>query len=135
MAAREDQAELVVLNALLVGPGRRILDGDVGRVPHIVKRVEALAASQAVDGLEASGGYEPCARIGRHTVPRPLLDGCPEGVVQRFLGDVEVAEQADQRGQHASRIRKVDGIHRLERRMGRRHGDPFYRVLRLPAGC
>ncbi|MBA3295793.1 MAG: hypothetical protein H0U19_02565 [Acidobacteria bacterium] len=29
--------------------------------------------------------------------------------MKRFLGDVEVAEQADQRGQHASRIRDALG--------------------------
>ena len=48
-----------------------------------------------------------------HAVARPLLERRPERVVQRFLGDVEVAEQADQRGEHAPRLGDIDGIHRL----------------------
>jgi hypothetical protein len=43
----------------------------------------------------------------------PLIQRCPERVVQRFFGDVEVAEQPNQRGENAAGIGHVDGIHRL----------------------
>jgi len=35
------------------------------------------------------------ARIGGHAIARPLLQRRPESVVQRFLGEIEVAQQAD----------------------------------------
>jgi hypothetical protein len=47
-----------------------------------------------------------------------LLQGCPEGVVQCLLGDIEVAKQADQRGKDAARFGAVDGIHRVTRLFG-----------------
>jgi hypothetical protein len=40
-----------------------------------------------------------------------LLERGREGVVQGFLGEVEIAEQADQGGEHAARFRPVDRIH------------------------
>ena len=39
-----------------------------------------------------------------------------EGVVQRLLGEVEVAEQADQRGEDAARLGAVDGVDRSRTR-------------------
>ena len=66
--------------------------------------IEARAPADAVDGLEAAGRDEPCARIGRHPVARPLLERRPERVVQRLLGEIEVAEQANQRREDAARF-------------------------------
>ena len=57
--------------------------------------VESGAPANCVDGLETAGRHEPGARIGGHTIARPLLQSRPESVVQRLLGDIEVAEQAD----------------------------------------
>ena len=65
--------------------------------------VEPGAPAHAVDRLEAAGRNEPRPRIGRHAVARPLLQRRREGIVQRLLGEVEVAEQADQRGEDAAR--------------------------------
>ena len=70
-------------------------DAQVRFVAELVERVKSLAPAQAVDGLEASGRYQPRARVSRHTVARPLLQRGSEGVVHRFLGDVEVAHEAD----------------------------------------
>lgn len=39
---------------------------------------------------------------------RPLLGGSDEGVVQRFLGGVEAAEQADQRRENATTFLPVE---------------------------
>ena len=48
-----------------------------------------------------------------HAVARPLLDGGGERVVQRLLGEIEIAEQADQRGEDAARLGAIDGVHHL----------------------
>ena len=82
------------------------------RLPRLdlVERIEARAPADAVDGLEAAGRHEPGARIRRHAVARPLLERRPESVVQRLLGEVEVAEQADQRREDAPRFGAIDGL-------------------------
>jgi hypothetical protein len=67
----------------------------------ILHRVEPRASPYAIDGLEATGRYQPRARIRRDAVARPLLECRPESVVQRFLGEIEVAQQPDQRGDSA----------------------------------
>ena len=36
-----------------------------------------------------------------------------EGVVERLLGEIEIAKQPDEGGEYAPRVRTVDGIHRL----------------------
>ena len=46
--------------------------------------------------------------LAGHAVARPLLERGRERVVQRLLGEVEVAEQADQRGEHAARLGAID---------------------------
>ena len=80
--------------------------------------IEARAPADAVDRLEAAGRHEPGPRIGGHAVARPLLERGAEGVVQRLLGEVEVAEQADQRGEDAARLGAVDGVRRRARVCG-----------------
>jgi len=44
-----------------------------------------------------------------------LLQRCPERFVQRLLGEIEVAEQAHQRGEDLPRVGTVDGVHHVTR--------------------
>jgi hypothetical protein len=39
--------------------------------------------------------------------------------VQRLLGEVEIAQKADERGEHAARLRPVERLHRLAHSSGR----------------
>ena len=57
-----------------------------------------------------------------------------EGVVQRLLGEVEVAEQADQRGEDAARLGAVDRIDRARGRLRprRRIGSVWRSVVVSP---
>src|SRR5438270_601711 len=77
---------------------------------EILDGVEARTAADAVDRLEAASGNEPRARIGGHALVRPLLERRAKRVVKRFLGDVEVAEQPDQRGEYAPRFGAIDAL-------------------------
>ena len=118
VAAGEDQAQPVVLDALRLEE-RRVLCARVVRVE--VQRLEARLPAELVDGLEATRGHEPCARVRRHAVARPLLERRAEGLVQRLLGQGEIAEQADQGGEHGAglgAIHRVDGRARLRLRLG-----------------
>ena len=59
----------------------------------IVERVKARPPAYTVDGLEAARRNEPRPWIGRHAIPRPLLERRSKGVVQGLLGEVEVASR------------------------------------------
>src|SRR5687767_11057118 len=61
-----------------------------------------LGATQAVDRLTPCGDREPAGRVGRDALGGPMLDGREEGVLEGVFGEVEVAEDADQRGQDAA---------------------------------
>jgi hypothetical protein len=41
------------------------------------------------------------AGVGRDSVARPALGGDREGLLRGFLGEVEVAEEADERSENA----------------------------------
>jgi hypothetical protein len=64
-------------------------------------RVRALAP-EAVDCAIAGGGDEPGARALRRAVSRPALGRDRERLLSGLLGEVEVAEEADQGGEDAS---------------------------------
>ena len=57
---------------------------------------QGAIAANAVDGAVARGRHEPGARVGRDAISRPALRGDREGLLRGFLGEVEVAEEADQ---------------------------------------
>ena len=96
MTAGEDQPKPVVLDALVVK--RRGVAGlgfELLRDSRL-RRIEPGASSHRVDGLEPARRNEPRAGIGGHALLRPLLERSTEGIVQRVLGQLEVAEQPDQ---------------------------------------
>ena len=95
MAAGEDEAQPVVFDAFVVPRLGIIGVSHESPVDIVRQRLESGPPANCVDGLETPGRYEPGTRIGGHTIARPLLQSCPESVVQRLLGDIEVAEQAD----------------------------------------
>ena len=99
---------------------------------------DRLASNRAsrrscVDRLEPARRHEPRARVRRHAARRPLLQRRGERVVQRLLRTVEVAEQADERGEHATGLGAIDPLDRVPR-VGRArlaHGH----VRLTPAAC
>src|SRR4029077_12892091 len=100
--------------ALGVGPRRRVDDGDVRMVALLVERVETLLPAEPVDGLEAPGRYQPRARVRRYTLLRPLLQRGSERVVHRFLSDIEIAKETDERRQNAAGIVLREALDRLQ---------------------
>jgi hypothetical protein len=65
-------------------------------------RREGAIAADAVDRAIARGGHEPGARVGGHPVAGPALGGDRERFLGGFLGELEVAEEADQGGEDAA---------------------------------
>jgi hypothetical protein len=54
-----------------------------------------------------------------------LLERRAEGVVHRFFGGVEVAEDANQRRQHATRFRRVNVVDYVGGAVGGVHSPPI----------
>ncbi len=111
MAAGEDEPQSIVLDRLF-GRARGIAESSDPVRSTTVSYEPPIRAplSHRVDALEARRGDEPGARVLRHAVAWPLLDGRRERLLHRFLGAVEVAEQPDQRGEHAARFVAVDRL-------------------------
>ena len=97
MAAHEDQLEP------LVGERRgchRLLLRLRGEQPRL--RGEDAIASDAIDSPVPRGAHEPRAGVRRHAVTRPSLRCDGEGLLCGFLGEIDVAEEADQGCEHVA---------------------------------
>jgi len=66
--------------------------------------------AQPVDRAVAGGGDDPGAGIRRDTVARPALRGDRERLLDGVLGEVEVAERADQDRDRAPELLPVDVV-------------------------
>ena len=62
-------------------------------------RGQGAVAADAVDRPVARRRHQPGAGVGRGPLARPALGGDREGLLGGFLGEVEVAEEADQRSE------------------------------------
>jgi hypothetical protein len=98
MAAREHELEP------LVGEGRllQLILHSVGHLEQLGLRGERLIAPDPVDRAVASGRDEPRAGVGGGTFARPPLCGDRERVLSGILGEVDVAEEPDQRSEDAA---------------------------------
>ena len=63
---------------------------------------ERALAANAVDRAVTGGGHQPGARVFGRPVAGPALRGDGEGLLSGLLGEVEVAEEADQAGEDAA---------------------------------
>src|SRR5205085_5688242 len=106
-----------------VGPRGGVENRHIRTLSRLVfEWIEARTAAEPVNGFEAPGRYQPCARICRDAFTRPLLERRPEGIVHRLFGDIEITEKPDQGRKNAARMFDVDGVDRLVHRIGR-HAD------------
>src|SRR5205085_822576 len=75
-------------------------------------RREGLVAPDPVQGSVARRRDEPRGGVRRHSVAPPPFRGDREGLLRGFLGDVEVAEEADQRREDAPPL-LAEGVFQL----------------------
>jgi hypothetical protein len=99
VAAREEELQPLVGNRRLVHVVRGARDGEV---EELRLRRQRPVAPDPVDCAVASGGDEPAPRILRRAVPRPTLGRDRECLLRGLLGELEIAEETDQRGDDAA---------------------------------
>jgi hypothetical protein len=94
VATGEDQAEAIVLHR----PGllSRRLVGGFARLA--CEFVPPRLASEVIDRAISSRRRDPAPGIRRQTVGRPFPQSEGEGLLDRILSEVDVAEDADQGG-------------------------------------
>src|SRR5215212_1377099 len=110
MTTGEDQAQPVVFDFLIV-LFQGVVRVGTGSLSEIIQRgIDVGITAQSVNRLEASSRNEPGARIGGYPIPRPLFHCNPESVLQGVFGKVKIAEQTDQGGKYAARLRPVKAI-------------------------
>ena len=97
MTAREDQPQPVIGDQALLVRRRMLLGVQARQLGEAVCPVRQRArAAQPVDRPPSRGGRDPRARVRRDPVARPRRHGGGEGVLHRVLGELEVADVADQ---------------------------------------
>jgi hypothetical protein len=65
-------------------------------------RGQRAIAANAIDRSVSRRRHQPGARVGGGSVARPTFRGDREGLLCGFLGEVEVAEEADQCSEDAA---------------------------------
>jgi hypothetical protein len=98
MAAGEHELEP------LVGD-RRVVHLVLGRFGHVEQPrllAERPLATDAIDRAVAPRGDEPGARVARRSRSRPPLGRNRERLLRGLLGELEVAEEADQARQYVA---------------------------------
>src|SRR3712207_1617780 len=73
-------------------------------MPAAGLRGQGLLAADAVDRPVVRRRHEPRPRAGGDAVARPALGGDREGLLRGLLGEVEVAEEADERSEDAAPV-------------------------------
>jgi hypothetical protein len=89
--ARRDRGHVFVLVLVVDGCGELREPGEF----HLL-RLERATAAKPVDRAVPCRGHDPGAGVRRDAVPRPALRCDRECLLGGVLGEVEVAERADQ---------------------------------------
>ena len=127
MAAREDQPQLIVRDRAhrVLGHDlhRRLLplrlEGRVARQQDLALR-ESPVPAQPVDRPVPRGGGDPRRGVVREAADRPRLERRDERLLDHLLGEVEVAQHADERRDRASRAFTEQAVDDLVRDLGGR---------------
>ncbi len=119
VTAREDQAKAIVGDRHVVVGSDVRLDGRQVRLDHGVARellglvTQPAAPAEPVDRPVAGGRRDPRAGVVRDAPLGPDLQGGDERVLDRLLGEVEVAEDADERRDRPSLLLPEQAVDEL----------------------
>ena len=100
--------------------GRRRPSSSVDRAPRHVEQLRLARRSVRSRRMRSIARLravvtQPGARVVRDAVARPALGGDRERLLGGLLGEVEVAEEADQRGEHAAPLVAEDLLEQCQR--------------------
>src|SRR5437762_7306136 len=120
MAAGEDQLEPLAANSLVL----QFVHGCLRHLELAFLLLKPALPTDAIDGPVSSGRDQPSDRVVRCPVSRPALGGRGKSFLCGLLGELEVAEEADQGRQYPAPVLPEDGLeqrYRSTREIGRAH--------------
>ena len=105
MAAGEDEAEPVILHRPFL-LSRCVLGCEDQSLT--LEGATSRLAAQVIDGPISRGRRDPATRVRRQSLDGPLSKSEGERLLDRVLGDVDVAEDADQCGHRSTGLLAED---------------------------
>ena len=123
MAAREDQPEPIVRDGAVVDLVLLARGHERLQLAHLV--LEPAGAPDPVDRLVPGRRRDPRTGVAGQPALRPDLERDQERVLDRLLGEVEVAEDADERRDRPPRLLPEQAVDGLVRRAYRRASAAF----------
>jgi hypothetical protein len=117
MTARKNQPQSVVFEStcLLIHQGCWVSRMHFELICNRCKcGIKSRATAQPVNRFESPGGDEPRSGFFGEAIPWPGIQRGGKRVVRSFLGQIETAQQANQRRKYAPRIRAVERLDLLE---------------------
>lgn len=71
---------------------------------------QRLLSTDSVDRPVAAGAHQPGHRLIRHAIAGPSFSRDDERLLRGFLGEVEIAEEADECGQYPAPLTLEDAV-------------------------
>src|SRR5579864_926839 len=121
MATGKDEPETLILNLPCLVLFRWSEPSVIARKLRLDLFREKGLPPEAVDGLVARGLDNPGARHSRDTASRPLLQSSRKCFLRILFGQIEIAQQPDQRGYNPPPVRAVNSFDGQGRVDFRRH--------------
>src|SRR5439155_14677131 len=111
MTAGKNQAQPIILKAVLfIGPFRRTsLPFEISH-ELVLRRIKSRPSTQSINGSESGRRNQPWPRVIGYSTTGPRAQRSRKGFVHRLLGQIKIAEQADQSCQDSSRIHAIKGV-------------------------
>src|SRR5579859_1344529 len=119
MAARENQAQPIILKAVLfLGLVRRTrLRFEISH-ELVLRRIKSCPSTQSINGFESGRRNQPGPRVIGHSTRRPRAQRSGKGLVHRLLSEIKITQQADQSCQDSSRIHAIKGVEQFAYLLG-----------------
>src|SRR5579863_2450778 len=108
MATGKDEPETLILNLPCLVLFRWSEPSVIARKLRLDLFREKGLPPEAVDGLVARGLDNPGARHSRDTASRPLLQSSRKCFLRILFGQIEIAQQPDQRGYNPAPVGAIN---------------------------
>src|SRR6185295_1410866 len=114
MTTRKNQSQPIVLKAILFigtfGTDRRTQLRFEMSCELVLRRIKFRPSTQSINGFESGSRNQPWSWCAGYPTRRPQAERSRKGFVHRLLGQIKIAEQADQSRQDSSRLPAIEGV-------------------------
>src|SRR6185369_1312341 len=115
MTAGKNQTQAIIFKAIIkailfIGLFRGTqLRFEISR-EFVLGRIKSCPSTQSINGFESGRRNQPRSWCAGYATRRPHAERSRKGFVHRLLGQIKIAQQADQSGQDSSRLNAIKGV-------------------------